>query len=157
MKSDVKGFEGLYCIEDTGRVWSYISLKWLKPTPLSKSKHLYVSLRKDNKTYKKYIHRLVLETFVGGCQEGMECCHKDGNTFNNDKSNLYWGTRSNNIQDSIRHGTHGCYKKLTPEQVVRIKELIKDGHTQRFIGKLFNVDKSTIGYIKRGFTWKDIL
>jgi len=49
---------------------------------------------------------MVLEAFVGPCPEGMECCHRDGNPANNHVGNLYWGTRSENLYDAVRHGAH---------------------------------------------------
>src|SRR5688572_26642217 len=56
---------------------------------------------------KKSIHRLVLETFVGPCPDGMEARHvNDNNPANNRLSNLCWGTRQENCDDKKRHGTH---------------------------------------------------
>lgn len=34
------------------------------------------------------------------------CCHKDDDSSNNDISNLYWGTYSNNTADAIRNKKH---------------------------------------------------
>lgn len=48
--------------------------------------------------------RLVLETFVGPCPEGMECCHNDDNSYNNVLSNLRWDTRRANLLDRFRNG-----------------------------------------------------
>jgi hypothetical protein len=58
----------------------------------------------------RYIHRLVLEAFVGPCPDGMQCRHLDGDRANNCLSNLAWGTPEENQRDRIRHGT------LTPWQ-----------------------------------------
>jgi hypothetical protein len=44
--------------------------------------------------------------FVGPYPEGMEIRHLDGNPENNALENLKYGTRSQNIQDQIRHGVH---------------------------------------------------
>ena len=46
-----------------------------------------------------YVHRLVLEAFVGPCPEGMECRHLEGDTANNALSNLAWGTPQENAAD----------------------------------------------------------
>lgn len=51
------------------------------------------------------VHRLVLETFVGPCPEGMEACHNDGNRNNNSLENLRWDTHSANLMDRREHGT----------------------------------------------------
>lgn len=59
------------------------------------------------------VHQLVLETFVGPCPPGHEGCHDNGNRTDNRLSNLYWGTRSQNNLDAVRHGTHGMRSRNT--------------------------------------------
>lgn len=64
-----------------------------------------VSLRKDGATVIRHVHLLVLEAFVGEALEGQVCRHLDGNALNNKLSNLKWGTRKENTEDAMRHGT----------------------------------------------------
>jgi len=45
---------------------------------------------------KHFVHRLVLEAFVGECAEGMECDHIDRNRSNNRLENLRWTTQKYN-------------------------------------------------------------
>lgn len=52
------------------------------------------------------VHALVAEAFHGARQPGLEVCHNDGDKLNNKATNLRWGTRSENAQDSVRHGSH---------------------------------------------------
>lgn len=59
----------------------------------------------------RYIHRLVLEAFVGPCPDGMEGCHKNCNTADNRLSNLRWDTKSGNAADTIRLGRKHSQKK----------------------------------------------
>lgn len=54
----------------------------------------------------KYIHRLVLEAFVGPCPDGMKALHADGNKTNNNVKNLRWGTSAENNLDIVKHGHH---------------------------------------------------
>ena len=54
----------------------------------------------------KFVHRVVLEAFVGPRPEGMECRHLDGNPLNNRIENICWGTPSDNAWDRVAHGTH---------------------------------------------------
>src|SRR5512139_282070 len=61
----------------------------------------------------RYVHRLVLEAFIGQCPSGMEACHNDGNRGNNALSNLRWDTRSSNGHDAVGHGTHWQTRKTT--------------------------------------------
>jgi HNH endonuclease len=65
-----------------------------------------VSLRRDGKARTQQVHALVLEAFVGPRPAGFVTRHLDGNPANNDLTNLRWGTHSENVRDSIAHGTH---------------------------------------------------
>lgn len=82
-------------------------------------------IRKDT-----YVHRMVLETFVGPCPEGLEACHNDGNPLNNRLDNLRWDTKSANAQDTLQHGRHSMAGRthckwgheFTPENTYHVKE-----------------------------------
>jgi HNH endonuclease/NUMOD4 motif-containing protein len=74
----------------------------LKPAPGSDGK-LYVIVSGQRC---RRVHLLVLRTFRGPCPPGLEGCHNDGNELNNRLENLRWDTRSSNILDQVRHGTH---------------------------------------------------
>lgn len=110
---DIKGYEGRYAITSCGKVWSYRSKKFLKPS--SCSGYLRVTLSKDNKQESLFIHRLVLETY---CPiEGMEkfqVNHKDEIKEHNYLNNLEWltrkencnfGTRNERISTSLKHNS----------------------------------------------------
>lgn len=45
----------------------------------------------------KQVHALVLLAFEGPCPEGYEVLHKDHNPQNNNRKNLKYGTRSENL------------------------------------------------------------
>lgn len=105
----IQGYEGLYDISDHGRVRSYRKQVGGRPfvftnpqlfflIPLKhNSGYLQVGLRKGGKHRQNYyIHRLVLEAFVGRCPPGHECCHKDSNKRHNYIGNLCWDTHRNN-------------------------------------------------------------
>lgn len=57
-----------------------------------------------NKT--KLIHILVATAFLGPVPEGQEVRHRNGNKFDPRVRNLQYGTRLQNIQDAIAHGTY---------------------------------------------------
>jgi hypothetical protein len=57
------------------------------------------------------VHELVLSTFAGLRPAKHECCHINGIPTDNRLENLRWGTRSDNIRDSVRHGNW-----MTPER-----------------------------------------
>lgn len=68
--------------------------------------HKQVLLHRDGKQYKCFVHALVLEAFVAPRPDGMVCCHNNGDPADNRVENLRWGTASDNMQDSLKHGTH---------------------------------------------------
>lgn len=103
---EVDGSPG-YLISDDGRVWSERSGRLLKPKP-HPSGHLYVQLGRKRTAQ---VHRLVLIAFVGAAPEGHESLHRNGDPTDNRLSNLQWGTRSQNLLDAARHGTHYNAKK----------------------------------------------
>lgn len=58
---------------------------------------------------------LVARAFHGPPPPGTECLHSDGNCSNDVATNLRWGTRGENILDSVAHGTHPqASKELCP-------------------------------------------
>lgn len=126
-----------------------------------KSGHMRASLRYgDGPWVKKFIHTLILEAFTGPCPPGMECLHRDGDPQNNSLSNLRWGTRSENVRDAITHGTcnfspgdRHSFAKITSRKAEQIRELLRDGQTQRAIARQFNVAQPTISAIARGERW----
>ena len=74
-----------------------------------------------------YVHRLVLEAFVGPCPEGNVARHLDDDKSNNHLSNLVWGTESQNAYDKVRNGNDHYAKRsackwgheFTPENTKR--------------------------------------
>lgn len=158
----VPDFPG-YDISDQGRVRSYWGSGQAKPLKdmvqkiLRPSGHPYlmVTLTRDQKHFKLLVHRLVLEIFVGPCPDGLQACHNDGKPMNLRPSNLRWDTQSSNATDRIRHG-NGIKTKLTPDQVVEIREIYLHGHTQVDIAAMFGVYYTTIGDIVNRRTWRHL-
>lgn len=93
---DVKGFEGLYQISSTGKVFSMRRNKEMNPK-IDRYGYKTVTLYK-NGNYYKTVHRLVAETFL----EKIDGCnivnHKDSNKLNNNVENLEWTTVSGNTK-----------------------------------------------------------
>ena len=152
----VVGYEGIYEVSDHGNVRSLKSQKLKKITIDKTTNRPFLNLWKNNKQNVVRLHKLVLEAFVGKCPEGMECCHNDGDAFNNHVSNLRWDTHKSNIQDRIKHGTSNRGErcgtaKLTLEQVRAIR---KDDRLQRIIAKEYNIAESMISRIKNGIRWQ---
>ena len=135
--------------------------KVLKPNTNGNSDHLWVTLRVEGRSLKRYVHRLVLSTFIGECPPHFECRHLDGNPNNNHLYNLVWGSKSENYNDARKHGTntkgsiHGM-SKLTETQVRKILKIRKSGERPCNIGPRFNVTPQTISKICCGNSWKQL-
>lgn len=157
---EILGFPGYYATPD-GDIWSgpkkyspgYNKLKPIK----SESGYLQVNLYKEGVSYTRTFHRLILQTFVGPCPEGLECRHLDGNAKNNELKNLCWGTHIENVADTIKHGNTAWGErqgnsKLNTMQIHIIRYLLNfpKEFTQREIAKLFGIAWSTIWKIKHG-------
>lgn len=106
----------------------------------------------------RFLHAVILETFVGPCPDGMMGRHLDGNPANNRLDNLRWGTAEENYDDRRGHGTHNDgmrngRAKLTNDQVRTIKASSERGVV---LADLYGVSTSTISHIRCGLTWKAI-
>lgn len=115
----VVGYEGIYDVSDAGRVRSLartvlrsdgqekrLAERFMKSQRVPAG-HLFVPLHNGSgKATNRYVHRLVMESFVGPCPAGLEVRHLDGDPSNNRIGNLKYGTRSENVRDSIAHGTN---------------------------------------------------
>lgn len=164
-----------YTITKDGRVWTKprrgsgcnLIGKWLEP--LKQRGYLYFTLWKNNKGYRVGIHRLLLLTYVNPCPKGMECRHLDGNPANNRLDNLKWGTRKENMQDAIKHGTHNCLhrnrrgenngrNKMTDVKV-KVMRYLRDiaKFSIRDLMWQFDIGRTTVKDICSGKTWRHLL
>jgi hypothetical protein len=150
-----------YEISNLGKVRN-IKLKKTHQVRISKFGYDRVHLRKDNKEFNKFMHVLVYNTFIGKIPNGYEINHKDGNKLNNKIDNLELTTRSGNIKHAYennlmdRKGIKHPRSILKENDIIKIRKLLKNGFTQRYIGELFGVKRSTIQNIKCNKNWKHI-
>ena len=115
----VLDYEGLYEVSSMGRIRSLdrkhpngglIRGRDMATNP-RKDGYVPVTIWKRGERTVRLMHRVVLDSFVCRRPEGAEGMHADNNRANNALSNLSWGTRSDNIADQLRHGTHGNASK----------------------------------------------
>jgi hypothetical protein len=107
---------------------------------------------------KRYIHQLVLEAFVGEREPGQEVRHLDGNPANNRIENLAWGTRVENQNDKLEHGTHNrgerCGNvKITESAAMEIAKRRAAGEKGRMLAVEFGVSDSIVSKIHHGKSW----
>src|SRR6266545_5415488 len=86
------------------RSWRWVSPRRTAPLLLTPDRsHRYLRVYPNQKP--KYVHRLVLEAFVGPCPDGMEASHENGICRDNRLSNLMWRTHGANNDLRRSHGT----------------------------------------------------
>lgn len=122
----VPGYEGLYevsalgCVRSLGRIIQVGNetrrkfgsvLHLSRDGKASDGRYMYVGLSKDGVSKRCFVHRLVLEAFVGPCPEGMEALHGEGGSEDNRLVNLKWDTRAENNRDLVRQGRHHYAKR----------------------------------------------
>lgn len=104
----------------TGR-WKPIKAVWQS----TDKKSVIVNLSRKT----KIVGRIILETFVGPCPSGKECCHfPDRDPMNCRLENLRWGTSKENNYDQVLHGTRvrgetHPQAKFTDKQIRDIRAL----------------------------------
>lgn len=120
----------------------------------------------DGKKHRYGVGGLVLQAFVSQREEGMECCHVDGNPCNNHVKNLKWGTSAENSADARVHGralksSRDRAPKLSREQVNEIKEyFLHFGHKRgddTQLAKQYAVSREHIRDIRTGKRWSDAI
>jgi hypothetical protein len=130
--------------------------------------HLYVVFGRKDRTFKRYISRLLLTTFVKPPPfVGAMALHKDDIPNNNKLKNLYWGNRKNNYDDRMRNrgwdrkryaakGSALPNAKLKERQIPRIRRMLNDGYRRREVAEKFSVSQSTISDIALGYSWAHV-
>lgn len=168
---EIEGFPW-YCVGSDGSVWSRlvnvgqksrpVGLSWTWLKPMKCGQYRQVNLYRNGRRYRDLIHRIVLETFIGPCPPGMECCHWDDDSSNNRLSNVRWGTRPENRADAVRNGrtTRGSKNglaKLTESAVLEIRETYAAGGvTLAELEAKHGINQTGISMIVRGNNWKHV-
>ncbi|MDE2258725.1 MAG: NUMOD4 motif-containing HNH endonuclease [Betaproteobacteria bacterium] len=170
----VRGFEGRYEVSTFGQVRSLLVRSRVKRAR-SDGEHHHLHTRRGSNGYQRvrltdskggqanyYVHRLVLESFIGPSPIGFECRHLDGNRGNPKLTNLQWGSHKENYKDSVCHGTSARgerqgFAKLTDAVVTEIRRAYAAREaSQGKLAAIHHVSKGTIGFILRRETWKHL-
>lgn len=123
--------------------------------------YLQTGVRVDGKSIRVVIHTLVLNAFVGPRPDGMECCHNNGNSFDNRLANLRWGTPESNLEDKRFHGTiprgsNAPHSTTTEPQVIRACELLCEGLPPWQIARAIGVSNEVVHQIRSRLNWNHI-
>ena len=142
-----------YDITYDGKVINKHNRHILKGQPNSKG---YLRVCIGKKFY--FIHRLVAEKYVPNPDNKEQVNHKDGNKLNNTADNLEWVNNQENRNHAVKDFLHlqgeDCpYAKLNWEAVDYIRAN-PDRLTQKELGDMFGVARTTISGIVNYRTWK---
>lgn len=129
---DVEGYEGLYQVSNMGNVRSLERQtsrgqnrkgKFLTKT-ISDNGYPKVSLSKDGKATRFFVHRLVAISFIPNPEHKREVNHINGIKTDNRVCNLEWvSSRENKLHAfETRLRTQDHLRKLTYEQAEEIRE-----------------------------------
>jgi hypothetical protein len=157
----IQGYEDRYYITDDGRLFSsyWGRINELKPRPLKGYLCLY--LYRDGIRKRRYVHQLVMETFVGPRPAGMETCHNNGIKNDNRLANLRYDTHSANLEDMRGHGTmllgeRAHSAKLTATDALDVHRRYLSGESQKAIADSISVRLALVNNIVRGKTWTHV-
>lgn len=112
---DIPGWEGYYACTTEGKIWSYRSNMYLKPS-VSKKGYTHVVFTKDGNRYDYRTHRLIAMTFLDNSENKEQVNHIDGNKLNNYLSNLEWVTAEENIEHAKKHGLFKSQVNTPPKR-----------------------------------------
>ena len=149
-----------YLVGTDGSLWGRM-LRGACVTAKNPKRRPTALLRKDGKTYRRQISRLVLEAFVGPCPPGQMALHEDDDAWHNELSNLYYGTAEQNAADARRNGrmivgSQQWNAKLTEQKVLRMRKLWRAGWKSRALGKRFKISENVAWKACNYYTWKHV-
>lgn len=138
---DLKGYEGLYAVTSCGKIWSYISNKFLKTYFING--YEYTTL-KDNHHVK--ISRAVAEAYLPNPNNLPEVNHKDEVKAHNYINNLEWCDSKYNVN----YGTRNERLRMAKSKKIYCKELDRVFESQKVAAKELGLDQGNISRVCRG-------
>lgn len=110
--------------------------------------------RRDGKYVSRWVHRLVLEAFVGKCPPGYITEWMDECRFNNHVDNLRWVERSK-ASSRFHSRVRGIFPKPKLE-VFQVFEILDSDDKNSVLAEKFGVTREAIWKIRTGRTWSSI-
>lgn len=159
----VVGYEGWYEVSSLGRVRRArpghgTRIGRILGTHPNRSGYPRVTLSRESRDRKVFVHVLVARAFVGPCPTGHEVNHKDLNRCNPTASNLEYVTRSGNVVHAIQNGSRdhdprGTDKPNAKLTEVDVRAIRSSSKSLRVLGRQYGVSSVTILKIKRREKW----
>lgn len=154
-----EGFENLYKVSESGKVFSVRAARFLKGS-LDSYGYPIVSLHNKGYSKSRLVHRLVAKAFIPNPENKPQINHIDGNKQNNHVSNLEWSTNSENIKHAYalglaasQKGTSNNMNKLSEAEVIAIKDLKAKGIGATEISKVMGLPLPRVKNVYYGQSW----
>jgi hypothetical protein len=163
----VNGFPG-YFVTPEGQVWSTrrsdgssdaVAAHVLNGCP-SKG-YPRVTLSVAGRRQRFFVHRIVAETLLGPCPEGLEVAHLNGNRRDSRLTNLRYVTRGENHLHKIAHGTmprgdshpNRSISETTARQIGARLRQVRSCHQ---VAEEFGTTRGVVSHIAMGRTWRHV-
>lgn len=168
MEISVSGYEGLYTIDELGRIYSAKkqgSRGGEISSSISTDGYCRVRLCKCGIHHTYLLHRLVAQHFIENPENKPCVNHIDGDKTNNSVTNLEWCTYSENMQHAVRKGLNATpnltgelhpQSKLTVELVKEIRARYTGGEKPTILAKEYGVTKEQIYNIIHFKHWRNV-
>lgn len=148
-----------YLVSDLGNIKTRKTNK-LRKSSVGKRGYIVISLRKDNKTYLRTLHRLVAQAFIPNPDNLLEINHKDGNKVNNELVNLEWVTTKDNNIHARMTGLHESDGDKAVIQLDKYGNVIRVYKSVSEASRVTNICRCNINAViheyknKSGYTYK---
>lgn len=159
---NIEGYEGCYQVSNLGRVKSlgrkrrattrrghefYIDTPERILTNIEVRGYERVTLCKKGKNKYHKIHRLVIGAFTPNIDGKSYVNHIDENKLNNNVTNLEWVTSSENRIAYAKDKPKKTYRRITDDDIIKIKYLFSKGVSKLSISKELNISERVVGRV----------
>lgn len=162
------GFENHYDVSSLARIKRTSGGKGVRAGRIisqrtGKNGYVYITLSVDGVASTRLVHRIVAESFIGPCPDGMETDHKNHRRDDNRPENLCWKTHKKNCQRRLPSpnarslsGEDSKNSKLTNAQARLVLACAKMRICfgwQSFVARIWGVKSQTVCHIANGRSW----
>jgi hypothetical protein len=120
-----------------------------------------VTLSVAGRRQRFFVHRIVAETFLGPCPDGLEVAHLNGDRRDSRLTNLRYVTRSENHLHKIAHGTMPLgdshpNRSISETTARQIGKRLEEVHSYHQVAEEFGAPAGVVSHIAMGRTWRHV-